>query len=89
MAFMLGCEKVCVDFPTKQVFRDLSLGVDEGARIGIVGRNGDGKSTLLKVLTGALEPDSGRVYRTHGVSVGMLGQVDALDAQSTVEHAVV
>ena len=89
MAFMLGCEKICVDYPTKQVFSDLSLGVDEGARIGIVGRNGDGKSTLLKVLTGAVEPDSGRVYRTHGVSVGMLGQMDGLDNESTVERAVV
>ena len=89
MAFLLGCEKVQVDFPTKQVFSDLSLGVDEGARIGIVGRNGDGKSTLLKVLTGAVEPDAGRVYRTRGVTVGLLGQSDNLDPESTVERAVV
>lgn len=74
MAFMLGCEKVRVDFPTKQVFKDLSLGVDEGARIGIVGRNGDGKSTLLTLLSGALEPDEGRVVRTRSVTVGVLGQ---------------
>ena len=89
MAFLLGCEKVQVDFPTKQVFSDLSLGVDEGARIGIVGRNGDGKSTLLKVLTGAVEPDAGRVYRTRVVTVGLLGQSDNLDPESTVERAVV
>ena len=89
MAFLLGCEKICVDYPTKQVFQDLSLGVDEGARIGIVGRNGDGKSTLLKVLTGAVEPDEGRVYRTRGVTVGLLGQTDDLDPESTVERAVV
>lgn len=89
MAFLLGCEKISVDYPTKQVFSDLSLGVDEGARIGIVGRNGDGKSTLLKVLTGAVEPDCGRVYRTHGITVGMLGQSDSLDDEATVEQAVV
>ena len=89
MAFLLGCEKVQVDFPTKQVFTDLSLGVDEGARIGIVGRNGDGKSTLLGVLTGIVEPDEGRVYRTRGVTVGLLGQTDNLDPASTVERAVV
>ena len=89
MAFLLGCEKVQVDFPTKQVFTDLSLGVDEGARIGIVGRNGDGKSTLLGVLTGIVEPDEGRVYRTRGVTVGLLGQTDNLDPESTVERAVV
>ena len=89
MAFMLGCEKVRVDFPTKQVFESLTLGVDEGARIGIVGRNGDGKSTLLGVLTGTVEPDDGRVYSTRGVTIGMLGQTDKLDPASTVERAVV
>ena len=51
MAFLLGCEKIGVNFPTKTVFGDVSLGVDEGARIGIVGRNGDGKSTLLALLS--------------------------------------
>ena len=61
MAFLLGCEKVRVDFPTKEVFSEVSLGVDEGDRVGIVGRNGDGKSTLLNLLAGTLEPDEGRV----------------------------
>lgn len=89
MSFLLGCEKVCVDFPTKQVFSGLSLGVDEGARIGIVGRNGDGKSTLLGVLAGAIEPDEGRVIRTRGVSVGLLSQTDSLDSEATVKTCVV
>ena len=89
MAFLLGCEKVTVDFPTKQVFADLTLGVDAGDRIGIVGRNGDGKSTLLRLLAGVLEPDEGRVIRTHGVTVGMLGQVDNLDPETSVEQAIV
>ncbi|MCI9262603.1 ABC-F family ATP-binding cassette domain-containing protein [uncultured Adlercreutzia sp.] len=89
MAFLLGCEKVRVDFPTKTVFEDLSLGVDEGARIGIVGRNGDGKSTLLRVLAGDVEVDEGRVIRTRGVSVGVLGQADDLRDEDTVERAVV
>ncbi len=89
MAFLLGCEKVRVEFPTKTVFDELSLGVDEGARIGIVGRNGDGKSTLLGVLAGAVEVDDGRVIRTRGVSVGVLGQTDDLRDEDTVERAVV
>ena len=89
MAFLLGCEKVRVEFPTKTVFTDLSLGVDEGARIGIVGKNGDGKSTLLRVLAGDVEVDDGRVIRTRGVSVGVLGQTDSLRDEDTVEHAVV
>ena len=89
MAFLLGCEKVRVDYPTKQVFSSLSLGVDEGARIGIVGRNGDGKSTLLGVLAGIVQPDEGRVIQTRGVRVGILRQTDELCNAHTVEQAVV
>ena len=89
MAFLLGCEKVAVDFPTKTVFESISLGVDEGDRIGIVGRNGDGKSTLLSVLSGTLEPDEGRVLRNGAVRVGVLGQTDDLADDDTVEHAIV
>ena len=89
MAFMLGCEKVRVDFPTKTVFESVSLGVDEGDRIGIVGRNGDGKSTLLSVMAGMLEPDDGRVLRNGAVRVGVLGQFDKLNDDDTVERAVV
>lgn len=89
MAFMLGCEKVRVDFPTKTVFESVSLGVDEGDRIGIVGRNGDGKSTLLSVMAGMLEPDEGRALRNGAVRVGVLGQFDKLSDDDTVERAVV
>lgn len=89
MAFMLGCEKVAVEFPTKTVFESVSLGVDEGDRIGIVGRNGDGKSTLLSVLAGVLPPDEGRVLRNGAVRVGVLGQSDNLNDEDTVERAVV
>ena len=89
MAFLLGCEKVRVEFPTKTVFEGVSLGVDEGDRIGIVGRNGDGKSTLLNLLAGRLDPDDGRVLKNGAVRVGVLGQADALSDDDTVERAVV
>ncbi len=89
MAFLLGCEKVRVEFPTKTVFDGISLGVEEGDRIGIVGRNGDGKSTLLNLLAGQLEPDDGRVLKNGTVHVGVLGQADALSDDDTVERAVV
>ena len=89
MAFLLGCEKVRVEFPTKTVFDSVSLGVEEGDRIGIVGRNGDGKSTLLALLAGTLEPDDGRVLKNGTVHVGVLGQADALADDDTVERAVV
>ncbi|MEG0990506.1 MAG: ABC-F family ATP-binding cassette domain-containing protein [Gordonibacter sp.] len=89
MAFMIGCEKVRVDFPTKTVFDSVSLGVEEGDRIGIVGRNGDGKSTLLALIAGMLEPDDGRVLRNGTVRVGVLGQADALSDDDTVQRAIV
>lgn len=89
MAFLLGCEKVRVEFPTKTVFDGISLGVDEGDRIGIVGRNGDGKSTLLGVLSGAIVPDEGRVLRNGAVRIGVLGQRDELSDEATVERACI
>lgn len=89
MAFLLGCEKVRVEFPTKTVFDNVSLGIDEGDRIGIVGRNGDGKSTLLNLLSGTLEPDEGRVVRNGAVRVGLLGQTDELNDADTIQHALV
>ncbi|WP_165062589.1 ABC-F family ATP-binding cassette domain-containing protein [Adlercreutzia sp. ZJ154] len=88
MSFLLGCEKATVDFPTKRVFENVSVGVNTGDRIGIVGRNGDGKSTLLGLLAGNVQPDSGREVRTHGISVGVLGQSDSLAADATVEQVV-
>ncbi|MBR0404075.1 MAG: ABC-F family ATP-binding cassette domain-containing protein [Eggerthellaceae bacterium] len=89
MGFLLGCEKMGIDFPSKTVFDDISLGVDAGERIGIVGRNGDGKSTLINVLAGLTEPDRGRVIRTNGVSVGVLGQSDQLQDEDSVARSIV
>ena len=60
MAHLLGGEELHIEFPTRTVFEGVTVGVNEGDRIGIVGRNGDGKSTLLSLLGGRLEPDSGK-----------------------------
>ena len=89
MAILLGCDSVGLEFPTKHIFDSVTLGVNEGDRIGIVGKNGDGKSTLLSVLSGAIEPDCGRVTHRRDVAVGVLGQRDALDDSDTVHRAVV
>ena len=89
MAILLGCDSVHLEYPTKLVLGDVTLGVFEGDRVGIVGRNGDGKSSLLRVLAGVQEPDAGRVTRTRGVEVGLLGQRDQLSDDETVHHAVV
>ena len=87
MAILLGCDSVHLEFPTKLIAQDVTLGVNEGDRIGIVGKNGDGKSSLLGVLSGAVPPDAGRVTRRRDVTVGVLGQRDALDSASTVHRA--
>lgn len=89
MAHLLGAEALHLEFPTKVVFDGVSLGVDEGDRIGIVGRNGDGKSSLLAMLAGRLQPDSGRVTVRSGVRVGVLDQADTLDDSLTVAESVV
>jgi ATPase subunit of ABC transporter with duplicated ATPase domains len=89
VAHLLGAEAVHLRYPNQVVFDAVTLGVNDGARIGIVGRNGDGKSSLLSLLTGRLRPDSGRVTRRGGLRVGALSQSDDLDATRTVGWTLV
>ena len=89
MAHLLGAEALHLEFPTKVVFDSVSLGVNEGDRIGIVGRNGDGKSSLLAMLAGRLEPDGGRVTVRGGVRIGVLDQGETLDDGDTIGGAVI
>jgi ATPase subunit of ABC transporter with duplicated ATPase domains len=89
VAHLLGAEAVRLEYPTQVVFESVTLGVNDGARIGIVGRNGDGKSSLLGLLTGQLRPDAGRVTRRSGLRVSALSQADTLDADRTVGWTLV
>ena len=89
MGFLLGLEKIKVEYPSKIVFEDLSLGINSGDRIGVVGQNGDGKSTLLSLLANEAEYQEGRVICTHGVKVGYLKQSDEFDAADTVGQLIV
>jgi ABC transport system ATP-binding/permease protein len=89
MAHLLGAEAVRLEYPTQVVFESVTLGVNDGARIGIVGRNGDGKSSLLGLLTGELRPDSGRVTQRSGLRVSALSQADTLDPDRTVGWTLV
>lgn len=82
----LGLERVSLEFATKTIFTDVTQGVFEGDRIGIVGKNGDGKSTLLRLLAGKMQPDSGRVTKRGGLTFGMLDQRDPLDDNATVRE---
>jgi ATP-binding cassette subfamily F protein uup len=89
VAHLLGAEGIRLEYPTQVVFESVTLGVNDGARIGIVGRNGDGKSSLLGLLTGQLRPDAGRVTRRSGLRVSALSQADTLDADRTVGWTLV
>ncbi len=89
MAHLLGAEALHLEYPNRVVFDTVTIGLDEGDRIGVVGRNGDGKSTLLRLLAGRLEPDAGRVTRRGGVTLGMLDQADELATGMTVHERVI
>ena len=89
MAHLLGAEALHLEYPTRIVFDSVTLGVDTGDMIGIVGRNGDGKSSLLGMLAGTITPDAGRVTYRGGLRLGMLTQRDDLEDTATVGHSVV
>nr|WP_246497927.1 ABC-F family ATP-binding cassette domain-containing protein [Natronoglycomyces albus] len=86
---LVNLEAVSKSYPNHPVLDAVSLGVSEGQRIGVVGRNGDGKSTLLRLLAKDDQPDSGRVVHTGGTSIAMLGQRDSLRDDDTVHTALV
>ncbi|MFL6064943.1 MAG: ABC-F family ATP-binding cassette domain-containing protein [Friedmanniella sp.] len=89
MSNLVNAEHVSISFGTRILLDDVSLGLGRGDVIGVVGRNGDGKTTLLRILTGLTEPDGGRVTRTGTVSVGYLHQADDFSAESTVRDVIV
>ncbi|HEX4685805.1 MAG TPA: ABC-F family ATP-binding cassette domain-containing protein [Nocardioides sp.] len=88
MPNLVNLERVSKAYGVRPLLTDVSLGVGGGERIGIVGRNGDGKTTLLQVLTGQEPPDAGRVSTTRGVVIGYLHQGDTLDDTHSVRDAV-
>ena len=89
MAHLLGAERLRLEYPTRIVLEGVSVGIDAGDRIGIVGRNGDGKSSLMGMLAGSIEPNDGRVTRRSGVSVGVLAQQDDFGDHRTLAQAIV
>ena len=88
MANLINLERVSKSYGVRPLLADVSLGISLGERVGVVGRNGDGKTTLLEVMTGIEQPDSGRVSRTRGVEIGYLHQGDELVDSHTVREAV-
>jgi ATPase subunit of ABC transporter with duplicated ATPase domains len=89
MAHLLGTQSLHVALPDRVLLDDITVGIDEGDRIGVVGRNGDGKSTLLRLLARTQEPDDGRVTVRGGVRVGVLTQQDEATVGASVRDRVV
>ena len=85
---LLNLESVSKAFDIRPLLDNVSLGVNEGERIGIVGRNGGGKSTLLKIMASTLEPDEGRVAKSNAVRIGILSQTDTAAMGATVREVV-
>ncbi|MGW7477229.1 ABC-F family ATP-binding cassette domain-containing protein [Nonomuraea muscovyensis] len=85
---LVNLESVSHAYGPKPLLNDVSLGVEAGERIGVVGRNGGGKTTLMSMIAGQLKPDSGRVTHTRGMRVGFLSQQDDLDPGSPVRELV-
>lgn len=88
MAHLLGAQALHVALPDRVLLESVTLGIDDGDRIGVVGRNGDGKSTLLRLLARQNEPDTGRVTVRGGVRVGVLDQRDDATPGVTVRSRV-
>lgn len=88
MANLINLERVSKSYGVRPLLDNVSLGISLGERVGVVGRNGDGKTTLLEVMTGIEQPDTGRVSRTRGVEIGYLHQGDELVDTHSVREAV-
>src|SRR3954453_21415644 len=86
---LVNLKSVDKGYGSRSVLRDITLGISEGDRIGVVGRNGDGKSTLLKLIAGTEEPDAGAVTRVGGLALAMITQGDELDAGRTIRDELV
>lgn len=81
---LLSAEKLSKAYSDKYLFSDASIGIDEGEKIGIIGINGTGKSTLLKILSGNEMPDTGRIITGNKVTIEYLSQNPVFDDETTI-----
>jgi len=88
MAHLLGTQNVGALAGSRKLLEGVTVGLDDGSRVGILGPNGAGKSTLLRIVAGTQEPDGGVVTRRDGVRVAVLTQADTLNPEETVVAAV-
>ena len=85
---LLSCQNLIIGFGGRFLLEDASLQVENGERVGLVGRNGEGKSTLLKILDGSLPHDAGRVVKESGTRVALLTQQVPTDVQGNVAQVI-
>ncbi|MDQ3630648.1 MAG: ATP-binding cassette domain-containing protein, partial [Actinomycetota bacterium] len=86
---LVNLKAVDKGYGSRSVLRDVTLGISAGDRIGVVGRNGDGKSTLLRLVAGREEPDAGAITRVGDLDADLIGQGDELDGAKTIRHELV
>ena len=86
---LVNLSSVGKDYAARTILDDITLGIADRDRIGVVGGNGQGKSTLLELIAGTEQPDSGQVTRVGGLSIGVLDQADRLAAGETIRDVLV
>ena len=84
----MSLEGVSKSYPENDVLDGVSLGINAGDRIGVIGRNGSGKSTLLQIIQGVEEPDDGSIIRARGLRVAALDQDPTFPSDSTIGHVL-
>jgi ATP-binding cassette subfamily F protein uup len=84
----LSAESVAKTFNDKWLFRDITLGISQGEKFALVGNNGVGKSTLLRILTGEIAPDAGKVSVRQGLRIGFLTQQPSVDEKISVKDVL-
>ncbi|HTZ86844.1 MAG TPA: ABC-F family ATP-binding cassette domain-containing protein [Solirubrobacteraceae bacterium] len=86
---LVSLQDVAKSYGSRAVLQKITLGVASGERIGVVGRNGDGKSTLLRLVAGAEMPDAGTLVRSGALEIALLGQRDELDPSQTIRETLI
>lgn len=86
---ILNVEKVSKTYGEKELFNNISLGINSGDKIGLIGVNGTGKSTLLKIIAGIEEPDEGQVVKGKGIELAYLAQTPLYyDNENVLEYVM-
>ena len=81
---ILTLENISITLGSKVIFRNVTAGIDDQDRIGVIGVNGTGKSTILSILSGSLEPDEGEITTRNGLKISFLTQNPVFDPQKTI-----